>query len=113
MAHVISVIKPAVWIVYVVIVFEILFMISPFAIHFHLAPGIGAAMDSLAGNRFVTLNVADGPGWRLSAAGADIEIAASHRYGTTAPGQPSLQILLRATCPGEATVIWTLERHSD
>ena len=85
----------------------------PFAIHFHLAPGIGAAMDSLAGNRFVTLNVADGPGWRLSAAGADIEIAASHRYGTTAPGQPSLQILLRATCPGEATVIWTLERHSD
>jgi protein-S-isoprenylcysteine O-methyltransferase Ste14 len=34
-----SVIKPAVWIVYVVIVFEILFMISPFAIHFYATYG--------------------------------------------------------------------------
>jgi len=32
-------IRPAVWIVYVVIVFEILFMISPFAFHFYAAYG--------------------------------------------------------------------------
>jgi hypothetical protein len=32
-------IRPAVWIVYVVIVFEILFMISPFALHFYAAYG--------------------------------------------------------------------------
>jgi protein-S-isoprenylcysteine O-methyltransferase Ste14 len=31
--------RPAVWIVYVVIVFEILFMISPFALHFYAAYG--------------------------------------------------------------------------
>jgi len=32
-------IRPAVWIVYVVIVFEILFMISPFVLHFYAAYG--------------------------------------------------------------------------
>jgi protein-S-isoprenylcysteine O-methyltransferase Ste14 len=32
-------IRPAVWIVYVIIVFEILFMISPFALHFYAAYG--------------------------------------------------------------------------
>src|SRR6266511_2093132 len=31
--------RPAVWIVYIVIVFEILFMISPFALHFYAAYG--------------------------------------------------------------------------
>src|SRR6266498_252333 len=31
--------RPAVWIVYLVIVFEILFMISPFALHFYSAYG--------------------------------------------------------------------------
>ena len=33
------VIKPAVWLVYVLVVFEILFMISPFALHFYAAYG--------------------------------------------------------------------------
>lgn len=39
MARMRDLIKPAAWIVYVVIVFEILFMISPFAIHFYAAYG--------------------------------------------------------------------------
>src|SRR5262245_32998341 len=33
------VLRPAAWAVYVVIVFEILFMISPFALHFYAAYG--------------------------------------------------------------------------
>ena len=32
-------IRPAAWIVYVIIVFEILFMLSPFALHFYAAYG--------------------------------------------------------------------------
>ncbi len=39
MARLSDLIRPAAWIVYVVIVFEILFMISPFAIHFYAAYG--------------------------------------------------------------------------
>lgn len=34
-----SIVKPALWIFYLVIVFEILFMISPFALHFYSAYG--------------------------------------------------------------------------
>jgi len=39
MARMSDLIKPAAWILYVVIVFEILFMISPFALHFYAAYG--------------------------------------------------------------------------
>ena len=39
MPHMRVLTRPAVWIVYVVIVFEILFMISPFALHFYAAYG--------------------------------------------------------------------------
>ncbi len=34
-----SIVKPALWMFYLVIVFEILFMISPFALHFYSAYG--------------------------------------------------------------------------
>ena len=85
----------------------------PFAIHFHLAPGIDAAIESIEGKRIVILTVPGGPDWLLLAEGADIQIEASHRYASTVPGLSSRQILLRGTCPGEATVTWTLERLPD
>ena len=82
----------------------------PFAIHFHLAPRIRPQIEVSEGKSSVRLIVPGQPDWRLTTDDAEILIEASQRYDTAAPTPPSRQIVLRGSCPGEATVTWTLQR---
>ena len=80
----------------------------PFAIHFHLAAGISAELN--ADRKSVTLAVPGEPGWQLAATGVDVLIESGNTFDDAAPsGHTGAQIVLRGTCPGEATVKWTLE----
>ena len=82
----------------------------PFAIHFHLAPRVQPAFEAIDGKPTVRLDLPRQPGWRFAAEGAEILIEASRRHDTFGPAPRSLQIVLRGSCPGEASVNWTLER---
>lgn len=81
----------------------------PFAIHFHLAPGVTPEIEATARTNCVRLAVPGLPGWRLTATGAELVIEASPRYDTAGPSL-ARQVVLRGSCAGEATVEWTLER---
>ena len=83
----------------------------PFAIHFHLAPGVEAEIRTVDGRGVVALTLPGGGGWRLSAEGADVQIESSTRYDANVPSAKSRQVVLRGACPGETTVTWTLERR--
>lgn len=83
----------------------------PFAIHFHLAPGVGAIRQELDGRTIVDLTLPRGGVWRFSADGAGIQIEASTRYDTTVSAPTCRQIVLRGACSGETAVTWALARQ--
>ncbi len=80
----------------------------PFAIHFHLARGVAADIES--GRTSVALRLATGQAWRLVVDGAIPHIEMSQRFDRAQSDTTARQIVLRGDCSGETVVQWTLER---
>ena len=79
----------------------------PFAIHFHLGPDVDVRADP--DGQAAMLNVAAfEPPWRFEVTGARLSIESSVDWADVSGPSAGRQIVLRATCPGEMTVSWTL-----
>lgn len=79
----------------------------PFAIHFHLGAEVDIRMQ--ADGRAAVLEAGgEGPAWTFEVTGARLTIEASTDWADSAGPAPARQIVLRGTCPGEATVSWSL-----
>ncbi len=79
----------------------------PFAIHFHLGSDVDVRADPDGQAAMLTMEAFDLP-WRFDVTGARLSIESSTDWaGVTGP-TPGRQIVLRATCPGELTVSWSL-----
>lgn len=81
----------------------------PFAIHFHLARDTEANCDPAGG--FAEFGLPGGPRWRLSVEGAKASIEASVDYDHMLGPRVRRQIVLRAACPGHASVTWSITRQ--
>jgi uncharacterized heparinase superfamily protein len=80
----------------------------PFAIHFHLAAGVGTRVD--ADGQGATLTTEDSAAqWRLAVTGARVSLEPSTDWANVTGPRPSRQLVLRASTPGESTVSWSLE----
>ncbi|HEX4892310.1 MAG TPA: heparinase II/III family protein [Hyphomicrobiaceae bacterium] len=84
----------------------------PFAIHFHLAEGVEVRLDADAQSATLwlpaTRSQQEAMPWQLRASGGRISVEPSTDY-SHGNGRSARQIAIRAVCPGEATVTWTLE----
>jgi uncharacterized heparinase superfamily protein len=78
----------------------------PVAIHFHLHPLAGARY----GEGGAELILPGGERWRLSAVGAALSIEPSTHWADIVGPRQAQQVVLRAACPGAATVRWGLQR---
>lgn len=84
---------------------------APYAVRFHLHPGVQAAIVENGGG--VRLRLASGAAWRLRAAGAEMSLEESVYLGSGGP-QKSEQIVLRGTTgPSGATVRWAIRRETN
>ena len=83
----------------------------PFAIHFHLPPGVEA---SLAGHGQAKVVLKDGQCWLFSAAtGASLSIEDSAYFADSSGPRAALQIVLRGVTFGETEVNWAVERMTE
>ncbi|KWT70975.1 Heparinase II/III-like protein [Hyphomicrobium sulfonivorans] len=80
----------------------------PFAIHFHLMPGVRLELGETPREAVVTLP--DGQLWRLSVRGATLCIEESSHFAGSPVPRPSMQIVLRGATFGETEVSWVVER---
>lgn len=77
----------------------------PFAVHFHLAPGI-----SCNAGQGIELTLRDGTPWRFTASGAEITVEPSLHFADPRGPVKALQIVLRGSCWGETDIRWRLAR---
>jgi uncharacterized heparinase superfamily protein len=80
----------------------------PFTIHFHAHPDAQVRPGQIPGTAELLLQ--SGEAWRLSAAGAALSIEPGTHFADFAGPRPAQQVVLRASCYGDAEVSWTLER---
>jgi uncharacterized heparinase superfamily protein len=80
----------------------------PFAIHFHLYPGIECRIGDVPNEARLTL--ASGEHWRFAAEGATLAIEESAYFAESAGPRRALQITLRGVTFGEHEVNWVAER---
>lgn len=83
----------------------------PFAIHFHLMPGVSCGLN--AGHSEATITLADGQRWRFGAQGAALSIEESAYFAESSGPRPALQIVLRGVTFGETEVNWMAERLAE
>jgi uncharacterized heparinase superfamily protein len=76
----------------------------PFEVHFHLPPEASAVGDTSG----VTIAVAGGRPWHLSAEGCHVSIEAATDFAAVRGPVAARQVVLRAVCPGEARIDWRL-----
>lgn len=81
----------------------------PFAIHFHLHTDVDCHVAADGGA--IRLALADGSHWLLSAEGATATIEESIRFADIAGPIQALQITLRAACPGESEIAWSVSKE--
>lgn len=79
----------------------------PFAIHFHLYPGVTCARAGRVGTAIID---ARGQRWRFASEGARLCIEPSRHYADTLGPLPSTQLVLRASSFGESEVRWVVSR---
>jgi len=80
----------------------------PFAIHFHLLPGVHCSLG--AAPREATITLADGQRWHFSVQGARLFIEESSYFAESSGPRPALQIVVRGASYGETEVNWVVER---
>lgn len=80
----------------------------PFAVHFHLHPGVVWSLDK--GGAAVSLSVRNGERWSFSATGAQLCIEESVHLADFGGPRMAHQIVLRGATYGESDVRWALER---
>lgn len=79
----------------------------PFAIHFHVpSDAICSFADS---TDVVEIRAAQNTVWHFTASGARISVEESTDYAHFSGPHRAMQIVLRGACPGETTVVWSLE----
>jgi uncharacterized heparinase superfamily protein len=78
----------------------------PFAIHFHLHPEVRCTEADLAS---ATLLLPDGACWRFTCEGTALSVEESIHFSDSSGPRHSLQLVLRATTPGESEVRWRAE----
>jgi uncharacterized heparinase superfamily protein len=83
----------------------------PFAIHFHLYPGVESRIGDQPNEALLTL--ATGERWRFTAEGATLAIEESAYFAESAGPRRALQITLRGVTFGEHEVNWVVERHPE
>ncbi len=76
----------------------------PFAIHFHLLPGVSCALGAAPNEAIITL--ADGQRWVFTAQGAAVSIEESAYFAESAGPRGASQIVLRGVTYGETEVNW-------
>jgi len=79
----------------------------PYAIHFHLAPGVRCGLGK-SNDAIVTLP--SGRQWRLIAEGAELFVEESAHFAASAGPRRATQIVLRGCTYGETEVAWCIER---
>ncbi|HEU0157961.1 MAG TPA: heparinase II/III family protein, partial [Hyphomicrobiaceae bacterium] len=80
----------------------------PFAVHFHVHPNVEVWPGREA--HTADLVTQSGSHWRLSATAAALSIEESVHNARSLGPHPAQQVVLRATCHGEAKLSWQLER---
>src|SRR5581483_9361147 len=80
----------------------------PYAIHFHLHPGVEARTGASPESAELWLD--SGELWQLTASSASVCIEESLYLADSSGPRPAQQVVLRAQCYGEAEVSWVLER---
>jgi len=80
----------------------------PFAIHFHLYPGVECRIGEWPNQAEVAL--ADGQRWRFTVEGAALSVEESAYFAESTGPRRALQIALRAATFGEHEVSWVVER---
>jgi uncharacterized heparinase superfamily protein len=82
----------------------------PFAVRFHLHPGVQASL--IQNGSAVLLRLPSGSGWRMRASGAAIALADSLYAGGPGPPRRTQQIVLSGTTAEGGTVVkWALRRE--
>ncbi len=82
---------------------------TPFAIRFHLAPGIEATPT--ADNQGALLRIPDGAMWQFRAGGAQLAIEESLWVDPSGRPQPTLQLVVSGDTPGGGTNVgWVFRR---
>ena len=79
----------------------------PFAIHFHLGTSVIVRADPDGQTAMLSVDALEPP-WRFDVSGARLSIESSTDWAGVSGPSPGRQIVLRATCPGETTVSWSL-----
>jgi uncharacterized heparinase superfamily protein len=82
----------------------------PFTIHLHAHPDAQVRPGRLSGTAELLLR--SGEVWQLSTAGAALSIEPSTHFADLAAPRQAQQVVLRASCCGDAEVSWILERVS-
>lgn len=83
----------------------------PFAIHFHLYPGVDCRIGDHPNG--AELSLADGQRWRFTADGAALTVEESAYFAESAGPRRALQITLRSATFGEHEVSWAVERCAE
>lgn len=81
----------------------------PFAIHFHLHPGVDCRRGDKVGTAFIELGEQR---WRMAAEGARLVIEESMYFADATGPVRRLQIVLRGATYGESEVRWALSRQA-
>jgi uncharacterized heparinase superfamily protein len=81
----------------------------PFAVHFHLHPDV-VCRRILSAADSAEIELGDASVWRFSAEGARLGVEESIFFADSAGPRRSLQIVLRGSASGDASVRWLLER---
>jgi uncharacterized heparinase superfamily protein len=84
----------------------------PFAVHFHLAPGVTVRSGEVAGTVDIVLEdgSANGDLWRFAAVGAELSIEESAHLALAGGPARTEQIVLRGATFGETEIQWSLKR---
>jgi uncharacterized heparinase superfamily protein len=82
----------------------------PYAIHFHLMPGVSCC---LTGHDQTRITLKDGQNWLLSATGATLSVEDSAYFAESGGPRAALQIVLRGVTFGETEVNWVVERLAE
>ena len=82
----------------------------PFAIHFHLHPGV--TCQKAGSHDEALLRLENGELWNFKVEGARLSIEESMFFSGTAGPKPSLQITLRDSTFGESEARWVVEKRS-
>lgn len=79
----------------------------PYAIHFHLMPGVSCCLE---GHDQARITLKDGQNWLLSATGATLSVEDGAYFAESSGPRAALQIVLRGVTFGETEVNWVVER---